>query len=359
MPRERALVILCRSLTFTESGMKIFVAGATGVIGRHLLPLLGAHEVVAMTRSVTRATRLRSAGARAVVADALDKDAVLAAVLEAQPDVIVHELTKIPWNASFRHFDRDFEVTNRLRTQATDYLVAAARTAGVRRIVAQSFAGWTYARSGGMVKTEKDPLDENPPRAFRRTLDAIVYLERTLLETPDIEGLVLRYGFLYGPGTSIGPGGSVLEAVRGRRLPVIGSGAGVWSFVHVADAAAATRAAIERGEPGVYNVSDDTPSPVSVWLPALAEAISAKPPLHVPAWVGRLAIGQGGVAMMTENRGASNDKARRVLGWEPEYARLEEGFATLAGGVSRTRRNRGTAASTLPAATTQTAGRNA
>jgi 2-alkyl-3-oxoalkanoate reductase len=310
--------------------MKILVAGATGVVGRNLLPLLGAHEVVAMTRSVAKAARLRAAGTRAVVADALDKDAVLAAVLEASPDVIVHELTEIPANTSFRRFDRDFEATNRLRTQGTDNLVLAARTAGVRRIVAQSFAGWTYARSGSMVKTEDDPLEPEPPRAFRRTLEAIRYLERTLLETPGIEGLLLRYGFFYGPGTSIGPNGPVLEAVRARRLPVVGSGAGVWSFVHVADAASATRAAIERGDPGVYNVTDDDPSPVSAWLPALANAIGAKPPLHVPAWMGRLALGKGGVAMMVENRGASNDKAKRALGWMPEHESLEGGFATLA-----------------------------
>jgi nucleoside-diphosphate-sugar epimerase len=310
--------------------MKIFVAGATGVVGRHLLPLLSAHEVVAMTRSVSRAAALRAAGTRAVVADALDKDAVLAAVLEAAPDVIVHELTEIGESTSFRRFDRDFEATNRLRTQGTDNLVLAARTAGVRRIVAQSFAGWTYARSGAMVKMEEDPLEPEPPRAFQRTLEAIRYLERTLLETPGIEGLLLRYGFFYGPGTSIGPNGAVLEAVRGRRLPVVGSGAGVWSFVHVADAASATWAAVERGDPGVYNVTDDDPTPVSVWLPALAKAIGARPPLHVPAWVGRLALGKGGAAMMIENRGASNDKAKRALGWVPEYPRLEDGFRTVA-----------------------------
>jgi nucleoside-diphosphate-sugar epimerase len=310
--------------------MKVFVAGATGVVGRHLLPLLSAHDVVAMTRSASKAAALRSAGTNTVVANALDKDAVRVAVLEAAPDVIVDELTEIPPNANFRRLDRDFEVTNRLRTEGTDHLVAAARTAGVRRIVAQSFCGWTYARSGGPVKSEGDPLEPEPPRAFQRTLDAIRYLERTLLETPGVEGVLLRYGFFYGPETSIGPSGPVSEAVRARRLPIVGNGAGVWSFVHVADAASATLAAIERGAPGVYNVTDDQPTRVLDWLPALAEALGAKRPLHVPAWLGRLAIGRGGVAMMTENRGASNDKAKRELGWTPRYASVAQGFATFA-----------------------------
>ena len=309
--------------------MKVFVAGASGVIGRQLLSSLKDHEVVAMTRSSTKASALRAAGTRAIVADALDKDAVLAAVLESQPDVIVHELTAIPANTSLRRLDRDFGATNRLRTLGTDNLVAAARTAGVRRIVAQSFAGWTYARTGAAVKTEDDPLDPDPPRVFRRTLEAIRYLERTVLETRDIEGVVLRYGFLYGDGTSIGPNGAVLEAVRRRRLPIVASGTGVWSFVHVADAASATRAAVERGAPGVYNVTDDDPSPVSTWLPALAAAIGAAAPPHVPAWFARLAIGKGGVAMMLDNRGASNAKAKRELGWTLGHPRPTDGFATL------------------------------
>jgi nucleoside-diphosphate-sugar epimerase len=308
--------------------MRVFVAGASGVIGRRLIPLLvrAGHSVVAMTRSAAKTDAIRTAGAVPAVADALDQAAVTAVVLSAEPEVVVHQLTAIPPRLNMRRFDREFALTNRLRTEGTDHLLAAARGVGARRIVAQSFAGWPYARVGGPVKTEEEPLDLHPPAAFRRTLEAIRHLEATVLKAAGQEGLVLRYGAFYGPGTSLGAGGSILDDVRRRRLPIVGRGTGVWSFIHIDDAAAATVAAIERGAPGVYNVVDDDPAPVLQWLPVLAAAAGARPPRHVPAFVVRLAIGEHGVALMTQIRGASNAKAKRELGWRPGYPSWRKGF---------------------------------
>jgi nucleoside-diphosphate-sugar epimerase len=216
-----------------------------------------------------------------------------------------------------------------LRSEGTDHLLAAARAVGARRFVAQSFAGWPYAREGGPVKTEDDRIDPNPPPALRRTLAAIRHLETAVLSAAELQGIVLRYGAFYGPGTSIGPGGSLAADVRRRRVPLVGDGGGVWSFVHIEDAAAATLAAIERGTPGVYNVVDDEPVPVAQWLPALAAALGAKKPLRVPAWLAGLLVGQHGIAMMTTVRGASNAKAKRTLGWQPVHASWREGFPAL------------------------------
>jgi nucleoside-diphosphate-sugar epimerase len=313
--------------------MKVFVAGATGAIGRRLMPMLlrGGHSVVAMTRSAAKTDALRAVGAVPAVADALDEDAVMAVVRRAKPDVVVHQLTAIPPRLNIRRFDREFALTNRLRTEGTDHLVAAARAVGARRFVAQSFAGWLYARDGGPVKTEADPLDPEPPAAFHRSLEAIRHLEATVLETGGPEGLVLRYGAFYGPGTSLGEGGSILDDVRHRRLPIVGRGTGVWSFIHIDDAAAATSAAIERGAPGIYNIVDDDPAPVSEWLPVLAAAVGANPPRHIPALVARVAIGEHGVAFMTKIRGASNAKAKRELGWRPRYLSWRTGFREALG----------------------------
>lgn len=311
--------------------MRVFLAGATGAIGKRLVPLLVAngHVVTGTTRSPEKAERLRAAGAEPVVADALDESAVLKAVTRAEPEVVVHQATALS-SLDLRKFDESFALTNRLRTEGTDHLLAAAVAAGARRFVAQSFAGWPYAREGGPARSEDDPLDPSPPEAMRRTLDAIRYLESTVVEAKGIEGLALRYGGFYGPETSISEGGEHWEAVRRRRFLLVGSGSGVWSFVHIDDAAAATMAALERGRPGVYNVVDDDPAPVSEWLPALAAAIGAKPPRRLPAWVGRLAAGEAGVVMMTEIRGASNTKAKRELGWTLQHPSWREGFRTLA-----------------------------
>ena len=309
--------------------MKVFVAGATGVIGNRLVPLLcdGGHEVTAMTRSPAKADSLRELGADPVVADGLDPDAVVRAVSAARPDVVVHQMTALSqMGGNLRRFDRDFLLTNRLRIEGTDALLAAARQSGTRRFVAQSFAGWPYAREGGWVKTEDDPLDPSPPPAMRRTVAAIGHLERAVTSAEGIEGVVLRYGSFYGPGTSISVGGQHAELVRRRRFPIVGNGAAHWSFLHVDDAAAATLAAIQGGAPGVYNIVDDEPAPVSEWLPHLASALGAKPPRRVPLWVGRLATGDVGVSLMTEARGASNAKAKRELGWRPRYGSWRSGF---------------------------------
>lgn len=243
---------------------KIFIARATGAMGSRLLPILtgAGHQVFGTTRVPAKAAAIRAAGAEAVVLDALNADSVMKAMQNAKPDVVVHQLTAIPARLNIGKFDRHFAMTNRLRTQGTDNLLAAARDAGIRRFIAQSFAGWPYARVGGRVKTEDDPLDSRPPAELRRSLEAIRHLESAVLGA-GLEGVVLRYGGFYGPGTSIGEGGSVLDDVRKRRFPVVGNGAGVWSFVHIDDAAQATFAAIERAQPGVYNIVDDDPAPVS------------------------------------------------------------------------------------------------
>jgi nucleoside-diphosphate-sugar epimerase len=307
--------------------MKILLAGATGVLGRQLVPRLVAsgHEVTGMTRSADRQGLVRDLGATPVLADALDPDAVTRAVAESQPEVIVHQLTALAGGLDPRHIDRDFALTNRLRTEGTDNLLAAGRAAGARRFVAQSYAGWPFARTGGPVKTEDDPLDPAPPEQLRGLLDAIRHLEDAVTGATWTEGIVLRYGGFYGPGTSMASGGEQFEQIRKRRLPVVGDGGGVWSFIHVEDAADATVAAIERGASGIYNVVDDEPAPVSVWLPAIAAAVGAKPPRRVPRWLGRIAAGEAATVMMTEVRGASNAKAKRELGWEPKHPTWRDG----------------------------------
>jgi nucleoside-diphosphate-sugar epimerase len=308
--------------------MRIFVAGATGAIGKRLVPMLVAsgHEVVGMTRSPGKTDQLRAIGAVPVVADGLDRRAVVDAVVKAKPDAVIHQLTALAGFRSLKHWDREWEQTDRLRTVGTDHLLEGALTAGASRFVAQSYAGWPYARDGGPVKTEDDPFDPNPPARMRRTLAAIRYLEGRVLGVGDLDGTVLRYGGLYGPGTSIAPGGDIVEMVRGRKLPIVGGGTGIWSFVHVEDAASATLAAVEHEPGGVYNVVDDEPAPVSVWLPELARDVGARPPMRLPAWLASLVIGAPGVSMMTSIRGASNAKARRELGWQLRHPTWREGF---------------------------------
>jgi nucleoside-diphosphate-sugar epimerase len=306
----------------------VFLAGATGAVGRALIPKLieHGHTVTGTTRSAGKADALRALGATPAVVDGLDRDAVMAAVAAAQPDAIVHEMTALSGLSDIRHIERSFAVTNRLRIEGTDNLLAAARAAGVERFVAQSFAGWPYARTGGAVKSEDAPLDPSPPAQLRTTLEAIRHVEETVTAAG---GVVLRYGGFYGPGTGLAPGGEQWTAVRARKFPVVGDGAGVWSFIHVDDAASATVAALERWTPGeVYNVVDDEPAPVSEWLPALASSIGARPPRHVPRFVGRL-LGAHVVAMMCEIRGASNAKARAVLGWAPAWPTWRDGFGAV------------------------------
>jgi nucleoside-diphosphate-sugar epimerase len=308
--------------------MRVFVAGATGAIGRQLVPRLveAGHEVTGMTRSESRRRLLLEMGATPAVADALDPDRVADAVARARPEVIVHELTAIgPMNP--RRFDRDFALTNRLRREGTDHLLAAGRAVGIGRFVAQSFAAFPYERRGGWVKTEEDPFDPNPPKQMREMQAAIEYLEQAVLGAAWTTGIVLRYGGFYGPGTSMAPGGEQAAMIRKRRYPVVGEGAARLSFIHVADAADATVAAIERGSRGIYNIVDDDPAPVAEWLPVVAQRLGAKPPRHVPRWLGRLVGGEAGAVMMTEVRGASNAKAKRELGWEPAHPTWREALA--------------------------------
>ena len=316
--------------------MKVFVAGATGALGKQLVPRLAAagHDVVGMTRSERRAGLVRELGAEPAVADALDPEAVGAAVSTARPEVVVHELTALSGSLDLRHFERTFAETNRLRTEGTDILLSAARAAGARRFVAQSYAGWPAERSGGPVKTEDAPFDPHPPAAVRTTLEAIAYLERQVTGAAPLEGVVLRYGGFYGPGTSIEldpPGGEHVEAIRGRKFPIVGGGGGVWSFVHIEDAAEATAIAVEHGAPGIYNVVDDNPAAVRDWLPEVAEELGAKRPFRVPRWLGRIMAGEAAAVMMTEIRGASNAKAKRELGWTPRHPSL---LGSLAGAAT-------------------------
>lgn len=303
--------------------MRVFVAGGSGTIGRQLVPKLVAegHEVVATARSSNKLAEIRAWGANAVVMDGLDQASVHAMVTGARPEVIVHQMTALAAATNLRNFDRKFALTNRLRTEGTRYLLDAATKVGVTRLVAQGFTGWTNVRVGSPVKNETSPLDPHPPKTMRQSLEAIAELEKSVTTATGVEGLVLRYGNFYGPGST-----ALLDAVRQRKLPVVGSGAGLWSFIHVADVADATIAALDHGTPGVYNVVDDLPAPAVEWVPYLAEVAGAKPPLHVPVWAGKLAAGEAVVSMMTQTRGSSNSKAKTVLGWAPRHSSWREGF---------------------------------
>jgi nucleoside-diphosphate-sugar epimerase len=311
--------------------MRVLVTGATGAVGRQLLPRLVAagHEVAGLARSDASAELVVRLGGRAVRGDALDGAAVGAAVRDTEPEAIVHMATALAGGLDPRHFGRDFAPTDRLRTEGTRHLLAAGREAGVRVFVAQGFAGWPYARTGGPVKTEADPLDPAPPKPMRAALDALRRMEEEVTGAHWTEGIVLRLGSLYGPGTTLAadPPGEYREALLRRRLPVVGQGRAVWSFLHVEDAAAATVAALANGRRGVYNVADDDPAPVAEWLPAVAAAIGAPPPRRVPRALARLAIGAAGLVLMEEARGASNAKARRELGWAPVWPSWRSGLA--------------------------------
>jgi nucleoside-diphosphate-sugar epimerase len=296
-------------------------------MGKQLVPRLAeaGHQVFAMIRRESDQARATELGAAPVIADALDRAGVDAAMRQAAPEVVVHQLTAIR-HIDTRHFERSFAATNRLRIEGTDNLLAAARAVGVRRFVAQSNGAFTYARTGGPVKSEQDPLDGSPVAQMRAMIAAIEYLERAVLGAGWTEGVVLRYGGFYGPGTSMAPGSEQFELIRKRKFPVVGDGAGVWSFIHIADAAEATVAAVEKGGRGVYNIVDDDPAPVAEWLPALAAMLGAKRPMRVPRFIGRLAAGPAGVMLMTELRGASNAKAKRELGWQPAHASWRAGI---------------------------------
>jgi len=304
--------------------MRVFVAGATGAIGRRLLPQLTAagHDVVATTRTRGKTDLLRGLGAEPVVLDGLDAPAVRAAVARAEPDVVVHQMTALTSAGSLRRFDREFAATNALRIAGTDNLLAAATMAGAKRVIVQSFTGWPNLRTGGPVKTEADFLDPNPPAAQRKSLAAIKHLERVVPAAAGLDGVVLRYGYLYGPGAS----DLMVDRVRKGAMPLAGSSHGVWSWTHVDDAASATVAALDHGSSGVYNVVDDDPAAVAQWLPYLADAVGAKAPRHVPVWLARLLGGDVAVSVLTQSRGSSNAKAKAELGWTPAWPTWREGF---------------------------------
>jgi 2-alkyl-3-oxoalkanoate reductase len=310
--------------------VRVFVAGATGAIGAPLVRLLIAegHEVTGMTRSPERAQALRAAGAEAAIADALDGDAVITAVCDSRPQAVIHQLTAIPPRLDPRRIIRDFELTDRLRTEGTRHLVAGAVAAGGARVIAQSGAFAYEPGPAGTLHDEDDPLMVDPPAQYRRTARALGELEHTVLGAG---GLVLRYGYFYGPATSISAGGAIGTEVARRRLPIIGGGGGVWPFIHVEDAARATVAALHSGETGVYNIVDDEPAAVSQWIPALAEALGAKRPRHVPAWLARPLAGEFGVLTMTRAQGACNARAKAELEFTPRYPSWRQGFREALG----------------------------
>jgi nucleoside-diphosphate-sugar epimerase len=300
--------------------MRVFVAGASGAIGSRLVPQLieRGHEVIGTSRSPANAERVRALGAEPIVLDLLDPRAVRKAVLESEPDAIVHQATALADVRFSRNLDRSFAQTNRLRTEGTDALLAAAREAGVRRFLAQSFASFRYAREGATVKTEDDPLDATPVPTMRETAAAMRYLDQAVT---DAGGTTLRYGGFYGAAHD-----GLLEPVRKRQFPIVGDGGGVFSFIHLDDAAAATVLALEQDRAGIYNIVDDEPAPVREWLPLLANVLGAKPPRRVPRWLARLVAGDAAVMMGTGTRGASNAKAKRELDWELRYPSWREGF---------------------------------
>jgi 2-alkyl-3-oxoalkanoate reductase len=305
--------------------MRVLVVGASGAIGTWLVPQLidRGHEVIGTFSSPAKAGRVRELGAEPIALDLLDAPAVRTAVLEAAPEAIVHQATALANVRFSRSLDRIFALTNRLRTEGTDALLAAAREAGVRRFVAQSFASYRYAREGGPVKTEDDPLDPAPPAAARETSAAMRHLDQAVTESG---GIALRYGGFYGA-----PNDGLIEPVRKRQFPIVGNGGGVFSFIHLGDAAAATVLALEHDGAGLYNIVDDEPAPIREWLPVLANVLGARPPRHVPRWLARLVAGQGAVLMGTESRGASNAKAKRELGWTLRYPSWRQGFTAAYG----------------------------
>ncbi len=316
--------------------MKVFVAGGTGAIGRKLVPQLVAagHDVVATTRSAKGVEQIHALGAEAAIVDGLDERGIVEAVTRARPEVVIHQMTALAGKPDVRRFDRWFATTNRLRTAGTDHLLRAAREAGARRLIVQSYTGWPNVREGGAIKTEEDPLDPKPPKWQRESIAAIRHIETTVPAAEGVEGVVLRYGNLYAAGTGM-LSDDLLDLIRKRRFPIVGDGGGVWPVVYTGDAAAATVAALDHGAPGIYNVVDDDPAPAREWIPYLAALIGAKPPRRVPVWLGRLVAGEVAVSWMTRIRGSSNAKARRELGWTPRYPSWREGFAAEVGAHPR------------------------
>jgi nucleoside-diphosphate-sugar epimerase len=308
--------------------MRVLVAGASGAAGKALVPMLArdGHAVGGIVSNPAHVAMVKALEAQPLLADALDRPSVIAAFESFRPEAVVHQLTALPSDPDLRDFDKVFARTNRLRTEGTDNLVAASRRVGVRRFVAQSFSGWNYARTGGPIKTEDDALDPDPLPAFRRTLDALRHVERAMAEASDLRGVALRYGGFYGPGTFISRSSSFVEQVRRRRVPVVGDGGGIWSFVHMDDVAGATIAALKAEHVGTFNVVDDEPAQVREWLPELARVIGARRPFRFPAGLARFILPKHLIVMMTEVRGASNAKFKRTFSWQPTFASWRDGF---------------------------------
>ena len=311
--------------------MRILIAGATGVLGRNLIPRLlqRGHSVVGTSSTKERLQELERMGSEAILMNGLDRESVLRAVAAAKADVVVNQMTALASVQNYRNFDKEFELTNRLRREGTGYLLEAARQNEVRKIVVQSFAGWPLQAGSAIANPEETPYATDLPARMKNSLRAIQQMEEMVLASQSPVGVVLRYGFFYGPGTSFDSTASTMEVLRKGKFPIIGKGAGVWSFIHIEDAAEATRIAIEDAPAGAYHVTDDHPAAVSEWLPGLARLLDAKPPKRVPVWLGRLFAGASTAFMMTQMRGAANDKAKRVLKWRPNYADWRQGFAAM------------------------------
>jgi nucleoside-diphosphate-sugar epimerase len=312
--------------------MRVFVTGATGAVGTYLVPHLiqRGHQVIGATRSPDKLDTLTRAGAEAVLLDGLDATAVGEAVAHASPDAIIHEATALSGTANLRRFDRWFATTNELRTKGTAHLLAAARASGVKRIIVQSYTGWNNPRGGGPIKTEADGFDPAPLPDQRESLDAMRRMESSVLDAP-LEGIVLRHANQYGPRAL----DTIIAPLKKRMFPIVGDGNGVWSWIHIEDAAIATADALERGKPGVYNLADDDPAPVNEWLPYLASVVGAPKPFSVPVWLGRLLAGDVAVRMMTEGRGSSNAKARAELGWHTTRPSWKQGFREVTSSTPR------------------------
>lgn len=304
--------------------MRVLIVGATGAIGTHLTRQLTeqGHQVTGTSRSPAKAHRIRSLGAEPVTLDVLNAGAVRAAVIAARPDAIIYQATALAGMRFGRSLDKTFAPTNVLRTEGTDNVIAAAREAGVGKVVAQSFAPYRYASAGALACAEDDPLIADPPASTARTFAAMAHLDEAVMAAG---GIALRYGGFYGEPDQM------TTAVRKRQYPLVGDGAGIMSFIHLHDAAAATVRALEVDGPAVYNVTDDDPAPMRDWLPALAMALGAKPPRHAPAWLARLIVGGGMVDMMSASPGASNARARKELGWTLRYPSWRDGFAASFG----------------------------
>jgi nucleoside-diphosphate-sugar epimerase len=315
--------------------MKVFIEGASGVLGRQLVPLLVAdgHDVVALTRSREKAADLHELGAEPVVADGLDRAAVTRAVREAEPEVVVHQMTGLSSVTSFENLDGELAATNRLRTEGTDILLEAARAAGARRAIVQSYGLWSFPEAEGRAATEEDTPDPDPPATIADTVGAVRHVESTVPAADGIEGLALRYGLFYGPETGLSADGALTEAVRQGQWPIIGDGDGAYSFIHVEDAATATRAALDQGAPGIYNIADDEPAPAAVWVAGLAEMLGAEPPGRIPEDAALPVAGEYPVYLSTRLNGLSNEKAKRELGWSPRYATWRDGFRSMLAGA--------------------------